>query len=416
MSIIRPLHESEFDALVDIMATAYPSMKLITPEDKQKTKERFLTTNQDSTINFYGLFRDEKLIGGMRLHDFTMQLYETRTLVGGVGMVGTHFLHKKEKVAKEMLGYFHQHYRGRGAALTALYPFRPDFYNQMGYGYGGKVWQYRFSPASLPQGQDKSHIDYLNADDKEAVLACFDRYMSRTHGMMGKAAFEVRRLVENPAMRIVGYREGEQILGYVAFTFQPVPGGSFLQNDLQIEEMVYDSPLVLRELLTFLRSQADQVGTIVYTSPDPNLHYLLSDPRNGSGRMLPSVCHENATQGLGAMYRVINAQHLFEVMQSHDFGGQTLRLNLSLRDTFLPENDGAFVVAFERGRATLVHDGRYDVTVRMDIPNFSSLVMGAVSFRTLMAYGLAEISHPEQINAVHRLFYSEEQPVCLSLF
>ena len=95
MSIIRPLHESEFDALVDIMATAYPSMKLVTPEDKQKTKERFLTTNQDSTINFYGLFRDDKLVGAMRLHDFTMQLFETRTLIGGVGMVGTHFLHKK---------------------------------------------------------------------------------------------------------------------------------------------------------------------------------------------------------------------------------------------------------------------------------------------------------------------------------
>ncbi|MBK9049535.1 MAG: GNAT family N-acetyltransferase [Chloroflexi bacterium] len=416
MSIIRPLHESEFDALVDIMATAYPSMKLVTPEDKQKTKERFLTTNQDRTINFYGLFRDEKMVGAMRLHDFTMQLFETRTLVGGVGMVGTHFLHKKQKVAKELISYFHQHYRERGAAITMLYPFRPDFYNQMGYGYGGKVWQYRFSPASLLAGTDKSHIDYLNPGDKTAVLACFDRYMSRTHGVSAKADFEVRRLLENPAMRVVGYREGEQILGYLAFTFQPVPGGSFLQNDLQIEELVYDSPLVLRELMTFLRSQADQVGTIVYTSPDPNLHYLLSDPRNGSGRLLPSVCHENATQGLGAMVRVIHARRLFTIMQDHDFGGQTLRLNLSLRDTFLPENDGAFIVEFDRGRGQLSQDDRSDVTVRMDIANFSSLIMGAISFRELMNYGLAEISHPQHIPTVNRLFYSEQQPVCLSLF
>ena len=416
MSIIRPLHESEFDALVDIMATAYPSMKLVTPEDKQKTKERFLTTNQDSTINFYGLFRDDKLVGAMRLHDFTMQLFETRTLIGGVGMVGTHFLHKKEKVAKELIGYFHQHYRGRGATITALYPFRPDFYNQMGYGYGGKLWQYRFSPASLLAGADKSHIDYLNPDDKEALLACFDRYMSRTHGLMAKAAFEVRRLLENPAMRIVGYREGEQILGYLAFTFQPVPNGNFLQNDVQIEELVYDSPLVLAELLAFLRSQADQIGTVIYTSPDPNWHFLLSDPRNGSGRILPSVCHENATQGLGAMVRIIHARRFFTSLPDHDFGGQTVRLNLSLRDTFLPENDGAFIVGFDRGRATLEQDDRSDVTVRLDIANFSSLALGAITFRELMNYGLAEISHPEYISTVHRLFYSEQQPVCLSLF
>lgn len=416
MSIIRPLHESEFDALVDIMATAYPSMKIVTPEDKQKTKERFLTTNQDSTINFYGLFRDEKMVGVMRLHDFTMQLFETRVLVGGVGMVGTHFLHKKQKVAKEMISYFHQHYRERGAAITALYPFRPDFYNQMGYGYGGKLWQYRFSPASLPSGADKSHIDYLNVNDKEELLACFDRYMSRTHGLMAKAAFEVRRLLENPAMRIVGYREGNQILGYLAFTFQPVPNGNFLQNDVQIEELVYDSPLVLAELLAFLRSQADQIGTIIYTSPDPNWHFLLSDPRNGSGRILPSVCHENATQGLGAMVRIIHARRFFTSLPDHDFGGQTVRLNLSLRDTFLPENDGAFIVNFEQGRGRVSPDDRSDVTVRLDIANFSSLALGAITFRELMNYGLAEISHPEYIPTIHRLFYSEQQPVCLSLF
>ncbi|MBP8003295.1 MAG: GNAT family N-acetyltransferase [Chloroflexi bacterium] len=416
MSIIRPLHESEFDALVDIMATAYPSMKLVTPEDKQRTKERFLTTNQESTINFYGLFRDETLVGAMRLHDFTMQLFETRTLAGGVGMVGTHFLHKKEKVAKEMISYFHQHYRERGAAITTLYPFRPDFYNQMGYGYGGKMWQYRFSPASLPGGTEKSHIDYLSVRDKEAVLACFDRYMSRTHGVMAKATYEVRRLLENPAMRIVGYREGEQVLGYVAFTFQPVPGGNFLQNELQIEELVYDSPQVLWELCAFLRSQADQIGTIVYTSPDPNWHFLLSDPRNGSGRILPSVCHENAAQGLGAMVRVIHARRLFTLLPDHDFGGQTVRLTLSLRDTFLPENDGAFVVHFDRGRAQISPDDRTDVTVRLDVANFSSLVLGAITFQELMHYGLAEISHTQYVPTVHRLFFSDSQPVCLSLF
>ncbi|MCL4868390.1 MAG: GNAT family N-acetyltransferase [Anaerolineae bacterium] len=415
MYTIRELDQSELDTLVEIMAAAYPGMKIVSPEDKQRTKERFIN-NQDGTIHYYGAFRDDEMVGGMRLHDFTMQLYETRTLVGGVGMVGTHFLHKKEKVAKHLLAHFHYHYRQQGAAITALYPFRPDFYKQMGYGYGGKMWQYRFGPASLPPQFDKTHLDYLTVADREKVLACFDRYMSRTHGVMGKADFEVRRLLENPAMRVVGYRDGGQILGYLAFTFQPVPGGSFLQNDLQIEELVYDSPLVLRELCAFLRSQADQVGTIVYTSPDPNWHFLLSDPRNGSGRVLPSVCHENAAQGLGAMYRVINARTLFKAMAAHDFGGQTLRLNLSLRDTFLPENDGAFIIQFEQGQAQIALDDRYDVTVRLDIADFSSLVMGAISFRELMAYGLAEISHPQYIPAVHSLFYSEKQPVCFSLF
>ncbi len=71
---------------------------------------------------------------------------------------------------------------------------------------------------------------------------------------------------------------------------------------------------------------------------------------------------------------------------------------------------------FDRGRGQLSQDDRSDVTVRMDIANFSSLIMGAISFHELMNYGLAEISHPQHIPTVNRLFYSEQRPVCLSLF
>lgn len=35
--------------------------------------------------------------------------------------------------------FYLRHYRERGTPLTALYPFRPDFYRSMGFGFGTKV-------------------------------------------------------------------------------------------------------------------------------------------------------------------------------------------------------------------------------------------------------------------------------------
>jgi predicted acetyltransferase len=55
-----------------------------------------------------------------------------------------------------MMLYFLRHYREQGAPLVALYPFRPDFYRQMGFGYGTKMDQHRVKPSALPRGPSKS--------------------------------------------------------------------------------------------------------------------------------------------------------------------------------------------------------------------------------------------------------------------
>lgn len=41
--------------------------------------------------------------------------------------------------------------RDEGLALSALYPFRPDFYGRMGYGYGTKKAEYQLRPEAFPR-------------------------------------------------------------------------------------------------------------------------------------------------------------------------------------------------------------------------------------------------------------------------
>ncbi len=90
--------------------------------------------------------------------------------------------------------------------------------------------------------------------------------------------------------------------------------------------------------------------------------------------MLTGVFHETNTQGIGIMYRVINIPKLFEDLKDHDFAAQTCRLKLQIKDSFLPENEGSYFIWFTQGKALLVDEDASDVTLSMDISDFSSLM------------------------------------------
>jgi predicted acetyltransferase len=331
--------------------------------------------------------------------------------------------HKKEHVAKEMMIYALRHFRDREVPLVALYPFRPDFYRNMGFGYGTKMNQYRVRPSAFPKGPSKTHVRYLTEDDKEALAECYNRFADRTHGMMRKTERELRRLFGKPEHRLVGCELDGQIRGYLVFTW--AHGDTFILNDMQIKEFIYESQEALSELMTFLHTQADQIRHVFINTQDEYFHHLLADPRNDTGRLIPDVYHETNTQGLGLMYRVVDVPRIFDLLSERDFGtpalgAQTCTLKLTVGDSFLPENAGSIVLHFAGGHMQrldgLVHDAAYDVELRLGIADFSSLLAGTVDFRSLYRYGLVDVSDESYVETISRLFAVEQKPICTTGF
>jgi predicted acetyltransferase len=350
----------------------------------------------------------------MCLHDFTMNFFSRRIAAGGVGMIAVDLLHKKEHVAKEMVTYFLRHYRERGAPIAMLYPFRPDFYRKMGFGYGTKKSQYRVQPSSLPRGPSKAHVRYLDESDRQALLDCYDRFMSRTHGMLQKSEYEITHLLTHPSHRIVGYERDGQVLGYLVFVFEQ--GENFLLNDIQVREFIYESQEVLSELLTWLHTQADQIRHVMFNTEDEHFHHLLLDPRNGSTALIPHIYHESNVQGVGVMYRVLDTPGIFAALRERDLSGQTCTLKLTIEDSFLPENAGSTLLRFENGYLQTPGDGPHDVELQISVAEFSSLLMGVVNLRTLYRYGLVNISDPAYVRTVDRIFAAEDKPRCTTPF
>lgn len=416
MRTIREVQESELDELARITIEAFPGMKVDTPEARQRMIERLVKVRQEPIVHFFGVFDDEKMVGVMRCYDFTMKLHQMRTLVGGLGGVAVDLRHKKEHVAADMVRYYLDFYRQKGAALVALYPFRPDFYHRMGFGYGVKMNRYSFAPDALPAGGQGATVDYLTVADKEELAACYDRFLERSNGLIELPPHVLDALFTDTSSHIVGYRQDGQLRGYLIFRFEAAPGDNWLVNNIVMRTLIYDDATALAALLGFLHKQADQVGRIIFETQDDSFHYLLRDPRDGSGNLLAGLWHETNTQGLGIMYRVIDVPRLFAVLSDHGFGGVTGRFRLNLSDTFLPENGGSYLLAVEGGRATLAADGPANVTIDMDVSDFSSLVVGAVDFSHLHAYGRVTLSDEAIVPVVDQLFRAAHRPWCLTHF
>lgn len=416
MRRIYKLNNTHLDEWAKISANAYPGMKINSAAEMAQLKERLEKGLSQTDVTPYGLFEDDELLGLMTLLDFTMNLHGSDVLVGGLGSVAVDMVHKKKKAARDMVAYFLAHFQKQEACLTALYPFRPDFYKKMGFGYSTPVKHYAVAPASFPKGE-KAHITFLDASDKDAVRACYGRFRAQTHGMMSFQERVWDTLFDDVAFRIVGYKEGDSVLGYLLFKFEPVDGDNFLANDMVVRAFIYESTEVMAELLAFLNTQADQVNRVIMTLQDGNLHYLLSDPRNGSGRLLPGINHETAVSGLGMMVRVMDVPRLFSAWRDRDFGGQTCRLCITLEDTFLDENDGSTVIYFENGRADIQFaSAPIDVEIVLNVSDFSSMAIGAVTFRQLHRYGLVKISDPAFINAINQIFWTIDKPQCITTF
>lgn len=418
--VVRPLAAEDLDAWLALLASAYPIMELHTAEARASRVESARQRLDTPGLRSYGLFEDETLLGGMRLHDFEMTCFETPLLVGGVGMVAVELTRKKEHVARDLIAYYLSHYRERGAPLAILYPFRPDFYGAMGFGYGPKLNTYSITPDALPDRGDKSRVRFLGgAEDHEAVVALHNAVAARTHGMIPLTPVYAPSYLTQPDERLVGWFDGDGALrGYLAFSFDlPDKKRSFLLQDIEVHELIYDGSEALLGLLAFLRAQRDQARAIVLHTLLDGFHYLLSDPRNGPDHPTPNIYHESNVQGVGLMYRLLDVGRFFASLPDHRFGSETLTLRLTIRDLFLPEQDGSVVVRFEQGAAYVERENaRAGVELTLAVGDASALLMGCVGLRTLYDFGLAQVSDPRQVARLDALFHVERPPICLTPF
>ncbi len=409
------------DAFMRVVLNAYPRLGMPLEMEALGFSERILKEADDPSVSHVGFFRDNELLGVMRCHDLRMNFHGRMIPAGGMGLLAVDLLHRKEHIAKRLMEHYHEIYLQRGACLTLLYPFSTLFYRRMGYGYGPKMDQYRIDPLALPEGGSRNNLHYLTHKDREELAACHARLCTKTHGMCEKADYEIDEILETPGIITVGHRRDDKIAGYIVFHYRrgferQVTVDNRYVNDMYVHEMIYEDRESLYQLLAFLRTQADQIGRIILRTQDQYFHHLLLDVSDGSRNIINPLHHQSNVSGVGLMYRFIDVREAVSLMGRYDFGPGKLTLHLNITDSFLSENSTGIVIEFRDGRAKPTKMQSADVELRMDISDFSSLLMGVIPLGRLHAFGLAELSDPAYLEQIDKLFSFPERPVCNTAF
>lgn len=199
----------------------------------------------------------------------------------GVMALEVHPLHKKKGAALYMIRYAERYARENGALLTMLLPFNIGFYRRMGYGFGGKLYEYH-----LPTGARRGWTEEvpgapapLQPEEFDQAMACQRRFAARNHGMVEKFDEELRGARGDIQVRRMGYYDGGRLLGYAAYRFESASACNYTQNRLSVEELVYENGTVLRALLGGLRMQEDLAQTVILRTGEEDFHHLLDDPQ-----------------------------------------------------------------------------------------------------------------------------------------
>ena len=410
-TIVRRVSTDDCLELASIMMHAYPGLEGITEDSISKLAQNLRDElSKESTEMIYGAYRGSKLLGAIRLHQFTMTLRAVPVRIGGIAGVCVHLLHKKEKVSRDLLSFALKTFHSWGIQLVSLYPFQTGFYKKMGFGYGAMKHQYRLKPDAFPKEATKINVTYLSIEDRADMLACY-RYFSQSRtGMLERQEADFNEMFQH-GNSVVGVRHNGEITGYLSFGFRRPNPQYYQKYDLFVEQFVYRTPDALAELCSFLNSQSDQVQQIVLNTQDEDFHYLFLDPMNGRFDSFETAALETTVTAVGAMYRVLDVKKLLAELQACQFGPETCRLKIIVHDNFFESEHGETVIHFKNGMIMdLQDDGEYDVAMTIRISEFSSLIVGAVGFRSLFDYGLVKLSNLSYMSLIHRLFAVQHKP------
>lgn len=411
MRRIFKLNENHIDKYADITFRSYPSFKDFSTRAMEEYKNHIahiMKNHQD--VTFYGAFDDGEMVGVMRLFDFKMNLFGEIVSTSGVGFLGVDPVHKKKKVALDLMKFYERLYRKNDLPIALLLPFKTDFYKIMGYGFGTKLDQYRIATKNIPDCKEKSNIKYVTEDEQfNMLLQCRNNIVKKTHGMPLNLSGELEDMKNISSTQIVAnYNEKGRIDGYITFEFQNTKEGNFNANNIYVHELVYENPITLRKLLGFLRKQEDQVQLVIFNTKDENFHYLFGDPTNDSRNHVDFGHIETNTQSIGIMYKLLDIKSAFKQLSYRNYNNSNLKVRFLIKDDYLKDVEEV-IVHFNNGIASIdVTD--YQVTATLLLSDFSSLFLGSTSISALYRLGLLKLDNLSYLSQLDLAFYTPEKP------
>ena len=216
--------------------------------------------------------------------------------------------------------------------------------------------------------------------------------------------------------KMLAFRRNGEITAAMSYDFIHVDASNDFSYDLEVYALYWDSPADLGELMAFIGGQQDQVRYAFVNTGREDFIYLLNNIGvEGGDNVLWEFIGAGAV-AWGMMYRILDPAVLIEQTAYRNYNGATLTVALDLTDATIPDNNRRWMLRFDKGRLSLDDAAAPDVTLAMDVADFSSLWMGCVSLRRLVEYGVAAVDIPKRTGDLDALFAVPEKPFNTVIF
>ncbi len=295
----------------------------------------------DRLAERWGLFDGDELVSVGLIYDLHATLAGERTAVGGLGGFATPPEHRGnahgEALQRELLAEF----RDRGYPYAILWPMSIPYYRETGWGLVQLETKYAFPPETVrgggwsggggsgATGVDSGRVERVEPGEYERLEPAYDWFRERYELALDRSPEWWRQRVLDDAWVYCWTPEGrDEPDGYVVYT---IPGEQG-EGTLSVDELVARTEAARRALLEFVGGHHPQVETVEWqTTQETRLLHDAADPKDVHAAVVP-----------GAMGRVVDVPAAIESLPPSQ--NPPAPVTLSVADSLVPANDGAFVV------------------------------------------------------------------------
>ncbi|MBL0871394.1 MAG: GNAT family N-acetyltransferase [Phycisphaerales bacterium] len=249
-------------------------------------------------------------------------------------------------VAPEMRGQGHAYAMMReamleahrdGYALSGLYASTQSLYRKVGYEQAGSRFIAKIPVTTLEPSSRDGRVISLGEADQAEVLACYNRFAARFHGMIDRSDYHWNRVKAHRDMIFEGFgikRDDGTIAGYVYLDRKRKDTGRL---DLVVQDLAFDDAPAALRLIGLLRDFAPMADEVAI--PMGPWHPLLM--------MLGQQRYTLSLKDYW-MIRVVDVERALTQRGYPHALDATLTLNV--RDDLIKANDRRFVLRVKDGR------------------------------------------------------------------
>jgi len=398
---IRELKENEIEDLIRLRNNVYPRFRSHF-KDMEKSVEWFKKFLEKDHIRIFGAYTEEEnnLAGTMTLFDFDINFRGKIIKTGGIGGVGVDFEYKKRHICRDLIDFSLKYFMDKGIMSSVLHPFRTDFYKKMGYGLLSPYYRYKLKNSRMPKSKDAHKVRLLSEEDADRIERCFDNHFKTTHGEIGRKPGWGEKNLKNEDNAIFGYEKSGELEGYIICNIINAHPDNFLLHDLSSDELIYTTPESLRALLGLLRNQSDQFEHTIIHTQDDAFFYLFDNPVDDSHEIFPHANHQYVRGSTGLMFRVLDSKQFINNYNNNpDEVEDGLICSFFIEDPFIEANNDEIVLNIGKGNFCL-SDKKPEMSVKVSVADFSSMLFGAVNLERLVTLGLAECNDSSRLKEI----------------